>query len=159
MRRQSSKLPRTMITCAPCTMAWASLPAAILPCGTSTSGLTLARAAYAAIDALVLPVDAHTTAFAPSPTATDRATVMPRSLKDPVGLSPSTLIHTSAPVSSESHGLSTSGVPPSRRVYVGVPSGSGNHGRYSSMTPRHWRGPRVVSGCLPPPPPSALTPG
>src|SRR4051812_50081983 len=85
---------------------------------------------------------------------------MPRSLKDPVGLSPSTLIHTSAPVSSESHGLSTSGVPPSRRVYVGVPSGSGNHERYSSMTPRHWRGRRAgglgdegATGPPPPPPP------
>ena len=59
------------------------------------------------------------------------------SLKDPVGLSPSTLIQTSAPVSPESHGLSTRGVPPSRSVWVGVPSGSGNHSRYSSITPRH----------------------
>ncbi len=83
-----------MMTWAPWTMACASLPAAILPCGTSTNGLTPARAAYAAIDAEVLPVEAHTTASAPSPTAQDSATVMPRSLKEPVGLSPSTLIQT-----------------------------------------------------------------
>ena len=63
---------------------------------------------------------------------------MPRSLKEPVGLAPSTLIQTSPPVSSESHGLSTSGVPPSRSVKVGVPSGSGSQSRYSSITPRHW---------------------
>src|SRR3954471_12942563 len=91
------------------------------------------------MDADVLPVDAQTTASAPRPTATDNATVIPRSLKEPVGLSPSTLIHTSAPVSSDSHGLSTSGVPPSLSVWVGVPSGSGNQSRYSSITPRHCR--------------------
>ena len=91
-----------MITCAPCTIACAILPAAILPWGTSTSGLRPARAAYAAIDAEVLPVDAHTTASAPSAAATEIAVVMPRSLKEPVGLSPSTLSQTSAPVSPDS---------------------------------------------------------
>ena len=44
-RRQSSKLPSTWTTCAPCTMAWASLPAAILPAGSSTTGRSPARAA------------------------------------------------------------------------------------------------------------------
>ena len=112
-----------MITWAPCRIAWASLPAEILPWGTSTSGLTPARAAYAAIDADVLPVDAQTTASAPWPTATDSATVMPRSLKEPVGLSPSTFSQTSAPVRWESQADSTIGVPPSRRVIVGVPVG------------------------------------
>src|SRR5690349_11217984 len=98
------------------------------------------------MEALVFPVEAQTTASAPCPTATDSATVMPRSLNEPVGLLPSTLIHTSAPVSPDSHGLSTSGVPPSRRVYVGVPSGSGNHSRYSSITPRHWCDMFLVAG-------------
>jgi hypothetical protein len=126
-----------MITWAPWTMAWASFPDAILPCGTSTSGLTRARAAYAVIDADVLPVDAHTTASAPWPTATESATVMPRSLKEPVGLSPSTFSQTSPPVTSDSQRLSTRGVPPSRSVIVGVPSGRSNQPRYSSMTPRH----------------------
>ena len=137
-RRQSSKLPRTMITWAPCTIAWASLPAAILPSGTSTSGLSPALAAYAAIEAEVLPVEAQTTASAPSCLATEIATVMPRSLKEPVGLSPSTLSQTSAPVSSESHSETTSGVPPSRSVTAAVPSGISSRSRYSSMTPRHW---------------------
>jgi hypothetical protein len=71
-------------------------------------------AAYAAIDAEVLPVEAQTTALAPSWTATEIATVMPRSLKEPVGLSPSTLSQTSPPVRPESQAEWTSGVPPSR---------------------------------------------
>ena len=47
---------------APCMIACAILPAAILPSGTSTSGLSPAFAAYAAIEADVLPVEAQTTA-------------------------------------------------------------------------------------------------
>ena len=88
--RQSSKLPSTCSSLAPCTSAWASLPSAILPCGTSTAQVSPARAAYAAADALVLPVDAQMIALAPSSTALETAIVMPRSLKDPVGLAPST---------------------------------------------------------------------
>src|SRR3954451_14867590 len=103
-----------MITWAPCTIACASLPAAILPCGTRTSGLMPALAAYAAIDAEVLPVDAHTTALAPSPTATESATVIPRSLNEPVGLLPSTFSQTSAPTRPDSQPDRTIGVPPSR---------------------------------------------
>ena len=54
--RQSSKLPRTMITWAPCTTAWASLPAAILPSGMRTAHVMPARVAYAAAEAEVFPV-------------------------------------------------------------------------------------------------------
>ena len=72
----------------------------------------------------MLPVEAQTTALAPSCSATEIAAVMPRSLNEPVGLSPSTLSQTSPPVSPESHSECTSGVPPSRRVTAGVPSGS-----------------------------------
>ena len=50
---------------APCMTAWAILPRAILPCGSSTIGVIPARLAYAAIEAEVLPVDAQTTAVAP----------------------------------------------------------------------------------------------
>ncbi len=50
-----------------------------------------ARAAYAAAAADVLPVDAQMTALLPSCRAMVIATVMPRSLKEPVGFSPSTL--------------------------------------------------------------------
>src|SRR3712207_7544751 len=46
---------------APCTRAWASLPVAIFPCGTSTAQTSPARAAYAAALALVLPVEAQMT--------------------------------------------------------------------------------------------------
>ena len=45
MFRQSSKLPRTWMTSAPCMTAWAILPAAMRPCGTSTIGVSPARAA------------------------------------------------------------------------------------------------------------------
>ena len=44
------------------------------------------RQAYAAAEAEVFPVEAQTTALAPAPAATLSATVIPRSLKDPVGL-------------------------------------------------------------------------
>jgi len=96
--------------------AWASLPIAILPCGISTAQVMPARAAYAAAEAEVLPVEAHSTAFFPLATASVTAIVMPRSLNDPVGLSPSTLMWTVHPVRADSRGAGTSGVPPSSRV-------------------------------------------
>jgi hypothetical protein len=57
-----------------------------------------ARAAYAAAEAEVLPVEAQTTALAPSSTALEMARVIPRSLKEPVGLVPSNLRKTCTPV-------------------------------------------------------------
>ncbi len=96
-----------------------------------------ALAAYAAALADVLPVDAQTTAFAPSSTALLIASVIPRSLNEPVGLAPSYFSHTSQPVSSESGSERTSGVPPSSRVITGVSSETGRRERYSSITPRH----------------------
>src|SRR3954447_13134504 len=135
--RQSSKLPLTCSSLAPCTSAWASLPSAILPCGTSTAQVSPARAAYAAADALVLPVEAQMMAFDPSSTALDTAMVIPRSLKEPVGLAPSTLRYTSAPVRRDSTGAGTSGVLPSCRVTTGVVSEPGSRSRYASIKPRH----------------------
>ena len=73
----------------------------------------------------MFPVDAHTTALAPSSTALEMAMVMPRSLKLPVGLAPSTLSQTSAPTRSERRGAGTSGVAPSSRVTTGVDSSTG----------------------------------
>ena len=67
----------------------------------------------------MLPVDAHTTASAPSPTAADTATVIPRSLNDPVGFAPSTFSQTSQPVRSDNLGARTSGVQPSSSVTSG----------------------------------------
>ena len=64
--------------------------------------------------------EAQMTAWLPSSTALLMAIVMPRSLKDPVGLAPSTLRYTSQPVSSDRCGAGTSGVPPSRSVTTGV---------------------------------------
>ena len=67
----------------------------------------------------MLPVLAQMTTLAPFFFAIEMAVVIPRSLNDPVGLSPSYLTWTLAPVSSErrSHGMS--GVPPSWRVTTG----------------------------------------
>ena len=109
-----------------------------MPFGTSTAHVIPAFAAYAAALADVFPVDAQTTAFAPSSIALLIASVIPRSLNDPVGLAPSYFSQTSQPVSSDSGSDRTSGVPPSRSVIdrrrVGDRAGAT---RYSSMTPRH----------------------
>ena len=98
----------------------------------------------------MLPVEAQTTALAPSSTALEIAIVMPRSLKEPVGLAPSTLSHTAAPTRSDSRGAGTSGVPPSSSVTTGVSSVMGRKSRYSSMTPRQpaVTGPLLVVGPL-----------
>ena len=52
---------------------------------------------YALKDADVFPVDAHATAFALTRRACVSATVMPRSLNDPVGFAPSHLKYSSTP--------------------------------------------------------------
>src|SRR3954451_24415864 len=95
-----------------------------------------ARAAYAAALADVLPVDAHTTALAPSSAALEMATVMPRSLNEPVGLRPSYFSHTRAPSRSDKRGAGTSGVAPSSNVTTGVAALTGRKSRYSSIKPR-----------------------
>jgi hypothetical protein len=84
-----SKLPASDITRAPCISVWAIFPWAILPSGTITAQRMPAREAYAAALAAVLPVEAQITALAPSRTAALTAHVIPRSLKEPVGLAPS----------------------------------------------------------------------
>ncbi len=62
--RRSCRRPRALVRRA--RASGPSCPSAILPFGTSTAHVSPAFAAYAAALALVLPVDAHTTAFAPS---------------------------------------------------------------------------------------------
>ena len=97
-----------------------------------------ARAAYAAAEADVLPVEAQIATFAPRSTAVEIAIVMPRSLNDPVGLSPSTLSSTRAtPARWAIRGASSSGVLPSSRVITGVASVTGRNSRYASMSPGH----------------------
>ena len=72
----------------------------------------------------MLPVEAQITASAPAPFARETATVMPRSLKLPVGFVPSSFSSTRAPTRSEIAGASTSGVEPSFRVTTGSPGSS-----------------------------------
>src|SRR5450631_606804 len=118
-------------------MACLSLPIAIFPSGTSTPQVMPALVAYAAAEALVLPVEAQITALAPCRAATDIAVVMPRSLNDPVGLTPSYLMKTSAPTRSLRWAARISGVPPSPRVTIGAPASEGSRSAYSWITPRH----------------------
>src|SRR5438105_8271733 len=67
------------------------------------------------------------------------ASVIPRSLKEPVGLAPSYFSKTRQSVASDKGSDSTRGVPPSPRVMTGVRSVTGSRSRYSSMPPRHCR--------------------
>ena len=85
-RRQSSKSPRTNKVRAPYATVCASFPIEILPTGTITSAGIPACAAYEASELLVFPVEAQAIAVAPHRRACVTATVMPRSLNDPVGL-------------------------------------------------------------------------
>jgi len=59
------------------------------PAGTTITASIPARAAYAADDAAVFPVDAQTSRVTPRSTARVVATDMPRSLHEPVGFAPS----------------------------------------------------------------------
>ena len=84
------------------------------PAGTITNAGIPACAPYAASDELVLPVDAHAIAVAPHRLACVTATVMPRSLNDPVGLNPSCFINKFfTPANLEMAGRSSNGVLPS----------------------------------------------
>src|SRR5918993_5427536 len=121
------------------------------PAGNSTIGRRPARDAYAAADADVLPVDAQTTASAPAPAETLTATVIPRSLNDPVGLAPSTFSQTSHPSSSDRTLASTKGVFPSPRVITGSASSTGSHRRYRAIMPflgREARAIEAISGTI-----------
>src|SRR5918998_5263563 len=111
----------------------ASLPVAILPSGTMTAPVSPARAAYAAADAAVFPVEAQITASAPSRTAADTAHVIPRSLNEPVGFAPSIFSHTSQPARSDTRSASTIGVEPSPSETTGSPAANGSRSRQRSM--------------------------
>src|SRR5271165_4256519 len=86
------------------------------------------------------------TVWAPRAAASVTATVMPRSLNDPVGLTPSTLRYTVQPVSSDSTGAGSSGVPPSPSVTAGTSAGTGRLSEYSAMIPRQGCGPVIEAG-------------
>ena len=73
-------------------------------------------------------------ASTPAPFARETATVIPRSLKLPVGFAPSNLRYTCAPTRSESRGEWIKGVDPSLRVTTGSPSSIGRYWRYRSIS-------------------------
>ena len=120
-------------------MACDSFPRATCPAGRTTAHRSRARAAYAAADAAVFPVDAQSTAWAPSSIAFAIATTIPRSLNEPVGFAPSIFSQTSAiPVSRSSVDARTSGVSPSPSVSTGVFAVTGRYARYRSMSGVAW---------------------
>src|SRR5262249_10122361 len=108
-------------------MACTSLPLAILPAGKITAQRIPARAAYAAAEADVFPVDAQIKLRAPRSTALETATPIPRSLKEPVEFKPSHLIKTRPPIRSLNRDAKTSGVEPSPKVITGVLSPTGRY--------------------------------
>ena len=85
-----------------------------------------ARAAWAATELARLPVEAQAATLKPSWRALVRATETTRSLKDPVGLAVSFLIHSSPrPSSAASRSARTSGVNPAPRS-TGASSSTGS---------------------------------
>ena len=119
-------------------MACDNLPRAIAPSGTKTYAFIPALAAYAAAEAEVFPVEAHMTARLPDSRAFDTANVMPRSLNEPVGLSPSYLKNTSmSPTMSFKFSAFMRGVLPSLKVVIAVSFISGRWSLNSLMRPCH----------------------
>ena len=80
----------------------------------------------------MFPVEAQTTVVAPASSALDTATVIPRSLKLPVGFAPSREVQLDAEPVRE-RGAVRSGVEPSPSVTTGVDSLTGNRSRYRSI--------------------------
>src|SRR5437762_534465 len=78
-------------TRAPTARTCTSFERAAAPATTTITASSPARAAYAALDAAVFPVDAQTRRVAPFSTALVTATLIPRSLNEPVGFAPSHL--------------------------------------------------------------------
>ena len=76
----------------------------------------------------MLPVEAQTTPGAPRSSARETATVMPRSLKLPVGFAPSHFSQSSQPSCSERRGAGRSGVFPSPSVTLMPAPGAGEAG-------------------------------
>ena len=147
----ASKFPRSTTMRAPCATAWASLPRATFPSGTTTLQRTPAAAQYAAALAEVLPVEAQTALCAPASTAFATATTIPRSLKEPVGFCPSNFSQSSAhPMSRARVGAAISGVSPSPSVRCGVRGVSGRWAAQRARTPRFTSGPRRGSAPAPP---------
>src|SRR5262249_56151562 len=83
----------------------------------------------------VLRVEAQMAGVAPRAPAMLTATVMPRSLNDPVGLAPSTFRYTSHPVRADTTGAGSRGVAPSPSVITGVPAGTGRRPADCLITP------------------------
>jgi len=77
-------------------------------------------------------VEAHITALLPASTAFEIATVIPLSLKEPVGLRPSYFKNTSPlkPIAFARFSACMRGVLPSQRVIMGVPSVIGKKSLY-----------------------------
>src|ERR1051326_8220979 len=122
MPMQPSKSVSRARTSEPLASGWTSCAVDTSPRGSSTTDRIPATAQYAASEADVSPVEAHTTAWIPAPWAiicltTLTSTVMPRSLKLPVWLLPHNLIQRSLSPSDCPYRLAQNRfVPPSSRL-------------------------------------------
>src|SRR5216684_9243274 len=131
MRTHPSKSVRSWQVRAPYSSDCESLPQEIFPSGISTMLHILPRAAYAAMEAEVLPVEAQATQRNFPWCADEAATVMPVSLNDAVGFMPWCFaLRFSTPVARAHRGRRYRGVLPSRSVMT-CSSGSGICGRSS----------------------------
>src|SRR5215212_5727906 len=133
--RAASKFPSIWTIRAPCARTCTALPSAILPAGTTTKHSIPARAALAAAEAAVFPVEAQTQAWLPVAAALLMATVIPRSLNEAVGFMPSNFKNSLAPMRSETLRASIRGVSPSPMVAIASSGISGSHSRYLRTTP------------------------
>src|SRR4051812_17842811 len=96
-----------------------------------------AAAPYAASAAPALPAVGATRPGTPSALARVTAALIPRALKDAVGLSPSSLIHSvRTPAFLASDGVTDNGVPPSPSVAGASLSSSGRTALYRHMSQR-----------------------
>ena len=85
--------------------------------GITTRHGSPARAAYAAQAAPAFPLVGMATPLTPSSAARDTPTAAPRALKVPVGVRPSSFIHSlGTPIACPSRGMASSGVMPSPRL-------------------------------------------
>src|SRR5215472_12772659 len=100
-----------------------------------------ARAAYAAIEAEVLPVEAQATAAAPYSRAAVTPVVIPLSLNDPVGFMPWCLKRSPArPQYSDESWASQIGVLPSKRVTTRETSVVNGNSSWNRQTPLRYAG-------------------
>ena len=126
---QSPMWPSTSTSSAPKLRIWVRIVAGVVS-GATTRARAPARAAYAASAMPALPAVGTTKRVAPAAVARVTAAASPRALKEPVGLTPSSLTHSRAkPCMAARRSTRSSGVPPSPSETGSSCGRSGSHSR------------------------------